>query len=249
MCRLLPRPFNLSVPLRLRKNPFTQEEAKLKAAATKFFVSSPAPDAEFSPALNTLLLKNEPAVRHAVWEAFVNAPIHEALKKSFDENKVRSEDHVSPYTVKTVGTRPAKGWALFIAMHGGGGAPQELNDSQWRHMQIYYRDHPEVGGYRYIALRAPNNEWNGFYTGYVYPLIANLIQQFLLFADVDPDKIFFSWAIPTADMALLLAKNAGSLCRRSRERRRPGRRRFSLNLTQYSYSLAWSGKRTCLWPH
>jgi len=102
---------------------------------------------------------------------------------------VRSGQHVSPYTVKTVGQRPPKGWALFIAMHGGGGAPQELNDSQWRHMQIYYRDHPEVDGYRYLALRAPNNEWNGFYTSYIYPLIANLIEQFLLFGDVDPDKV------------------------------------------------------------
>ena len=84
----------------------------------------------------------------------------------------------------------ANGWALFIAMHGGGGAPQELNDSQWRHMQIYYRDHPEAGGYLYVALRAPDKTWNGFYTGYVYPLIQNLLRQFLLFGDVDPNKRF-----------------------------------------------------------
>ncbi len=57
-------------------------------------------------------------------------------------------------------------------------------------MQIYYRDHPEVGGYCYVALRAPNNEWNGFYTDYIYPLIDNLVRQFLLFGDVDPNKVF-----------------------------------------------------------
>jgi len=79
---------------------------------------------------------------------------------------------------------------LFIAMHGGGGAPQALNDSQWQHMQKYYRDHPEAGGYLYVALRAPNNTWNGFYTDYAYPLMANLVRQFLLFGDVDPDKVF-----------------------------------------------------------
>jgi predicted esterase len=89
-----------------------------------------------------------------------------------------------------VGKRPANGWGLFIAMHGGGGTTQEFNDSQWRRMQTYYRDHPEVGGYIYIALRAPNNTWNGFYTAYTYPLIQNLLKQFMLFADVDPNKKF-----------------------------------------------------------
>lgn len=169
-----------------------KDAARLTAAVTEFFEASADKQAawKFPKWMNALLAKNESAVRRAVWQAYISAPIHQALKTSFNENKVRSEDHVSPYTVKTVGTRPPNGWALFIAMHGGGGAPQELNDSQWRHMQIYYRDHPEVGGYLYLALRAPNNEWNGFYTGYVYPLIANLIKQFLLFGDVDPDKVF-----------------------------------------------------------
>jgi len=57
-------------------------------------------------------------------------------------------------------------------------------------MQSYYRDHPEAGGYIYLALRAPNDTWNGFYDVYVYPLVANLVRQFLLFGDVDPNKVF-----------------------------------------------------------
>jgi hypothetical protein len=57
-------------------------------------------------------------------------------------------------------------------------------------MQIYYRDHPEVGGYIYLALRAPNDAWNGFYADHVYPLIDNLIRQFRLLGDIDPDKVF-----------------------------------------------------------
>jgi len=169
-----------------------KDKAKLQTAVMEFF-SAPADrqaDWKFSKALNAIVLKNESAARQIVWEAYTSAPIHGDLRKSFDENKVRFEDHVSPYTVKTVGKRPPCGWALFIAMHGGGGAPQELNDSQWMKMQRYYRDHPEVGGYRYLALRAPNNEWNGFYASYVYPLIANLVRQFLLFGDVDPNKVF-----------------------------------------------------------
>ncbi len=100
------------------------------------------------------------------------------------------ENYTSAYTVKYVGSRPTNGWALFIAMHGGGNAPKELNDSQWGKMQIYYKDHPEAGGYIYVAPRAPNDTWNGFYDVYVYPLIASLVHQFLIFGDVNPDKVF-----------------------------------------------------------
>src|SRR5262249_9551261 len=71
-----------------------------------------------------------------------------------------------------------------------GNAPQEVNDRQWKQMQSYYKDHPEAGGYLYVALRAPNNEWNGFYADYVYPLIDALILQFRLFAEIDPNKVF-----------------------------------------------------------
>jgi hypothetical protein len=47
-----------------------------------------------------------------------------------------------------------------------------------------------VTGYKYLALRAPNDTWNGFYDDYVPPLVVNLIRQFLLFGDVDPDKVY-----------------------------------------------------------
>src|SRR6185312_10373821 len=130
------------------------------------------------------------AVRHVAWEAYTSAPIHDGLKRDFAAHQARFEKYLSPYTVKAVGERPPNGWALFIAMHGGGGVEKEVNDSQWEIMQHYYKDHPEAGGYLYVALRAPNDTWNGFYDEYVYPLVANLRRQFLLFGDVDPNKVF-----------------------------------------------------------
>ncbi|MEK7678009.1 MAG: transglutaminase domain-containing protein [Verrucomicrobiota bacterium] len=145
---------------------------------------------KFSAGQEQLLRENDPAVRRLAWEAYRSTPIHDALKQDFDAKQVRFEQHLSAYAVKTVGARPANGWALFIALHGGGGAPKTVNDSQWKQMQIYYHDHAEAGGYLYVALRAPNDTWNGFYDVYVYPLIANLIRQFTLFGDVDANKVF-----------------------------------------------------------
>jgi pimeloyl-ACP methyl ester carboxylesterase len=169
-----------------------RDERRLKTALTNYFSAPAATQADwkFSGRLEKLLRNNEPAVRQAAWEVFKYSAVHGDLAADFAAKQVRFEDYLSPYTVKYVGQRPPNGWALFIAMHGGGGAPKEVNDSQWKVMQSHYREHPEAGGYIYVALRAPNDTWNGFYDVYVYPLIANLLHQFIFFADVDPDKVF-----------------------------------------------------------
>ncbi len=139
---------------------------------------------------NELLLTHPNSVRTLAWSRYLISPMGQKRRSDFKKNQVTFQKYLSPYTIKEVGTRPEGGWPLFIAMHGGGGAPQKLNDSQWRHMQIYYKDQSQVTGYKYLALRAPNNTWNGFYDDYVYPLIENLIQQSVVFGDVDPNKVF-----------------------------------------------------------
>jgi predicted esterase len=169
-----------------------RDAAALRTELAKYFVADAAAQAKwkFSRSLEKLLVANEAGVRLVAWDIYRRAQIHAPLKSNFDAHIVTFEQYTSPYTVKTIGQRPVRGWPLFIAMHGGGGAPKSVNDSQWKQMQIYYKDHPECGGYRYLALRAPNDTWNGFYDDYVYPLVDNLIRQFRLFGDIDPDKVF-----------------------------------------------------------
>jgi hypothetical protein len=168
------------------------QRRQIEKAARDYFAASLGERARwrFDAGQDGLLPEHEEEIRDIVWKAYLGAPIHSELKKDFDNKQVRYEKHRSPYTVKQVGKKPPKGWPLFIAMHGGGGAPAEVNDSQWKIMQIYYRDQPAVGGYQYLALRAPNNTWNGFYDDYVPPLIINLIRQTVLFGDVDPDRVY-----------------------------------------------------------
>lgn len=184
-------PPNYALPQTPKPLPARDAQRLTKALAAYFAAEPSSRDKwKFSGRLEKLLQRNEPAVRQLAWEAYCAAPIHAQLRADFDAHVVNSGTNQSPYTVKTVGERPAGGWPLFIAMHGGGGAPKQVNDSQWKQMQGYYRDHPEAGGYLYLALRAPNDEWNGFYADYVYPLIDVLIRQFRLFGDIDPDKVF-----------------------------------------------------------
>jgi len=162
------------------------------ASAAEFFAANEDQRSEwkFSEEANEAYRQHAALLREKIWKTYLESPTGQRFKEDFENNRVKFQEHVSPYTVKEVGSRPEHGWPLFIAMHGGGGAPAEVNDSQWEHMQIYYKDQPDVTGYKYLALRAPNNSWNGFYDDYVYPLIENLIRQFIVNGDIDPNKVF-----------------------------------------------------------
>jgi predicted esterase len=144
---------------------------------------------EFDADSDALLLEHGKVIRKMVWEAYRSGYRPEQMAHDLEADRVTFQEYVSPYVVRKVGARPENGWPLFIAMHGGGGAPKRVNDSQWRVMQHYYRDQNSVEGYLYLAIRAPNDKWNGFYDWYNLRLTENLIRQFLLFEDVNPNKI------------------------------------------------------------
>lgn len=139
------------------------------------------------------MLSKEPvteASAEKAWLAF-KAVEDKELRAEFDSMTVKTSDRLSPYKWRKVGEKPKNGWGLVIAMHGGGGAPKAVNDQQWEGMfNSYYADQPEAGGYIYLALRAPNDEWNGFYDDSISPLIERMIWQFVKYAEVDPSRVY-----------------------------------------------------------
>lgn len=139
--------------------------------------------------LSSMLEEDPGEARQTLWKAYADSFEHAELRADFEVGRVRTEDRESPWLAREVGEKPDGGWPLVIAMHGGGGVPKEFNDSQWQHMFRFYKDHPEVSGYRYLALRAPNDTWNGFYDDAICPLISRLILQQVLCADVDADRV------------------------------------------------------------
>jgi predicted esterase len=176
-----------------KQTSLSDEQRQQIVAAARDYFDAPATDRaalKFDAKLDDLLRTHEADVRQAVWQAYAASKLHTGLKADFGKNQVRNDEHLSQYTVKRVGKQPAAGWPLVIAMHGGGGVAKKVNDSQWATMQKYYRDQAGVEGYLYVALRAPNDKWNGFYDDYVCPLVANLIRQFVLFGEVDANKVF-----------------------------------------------------------
>jgi len=97
-------------------------------------------------------------------------------------------DAVMRYREQTVGARPAGGYPLYIALHGGGGGPPELNDDQWRQMQAYYLASVDAGVY--VAPRGVSDTWDLHFRPASYALYDRLIEDALVFADVDPDRVY-----------------------------------------------------------
>ncbi|MBK8980240.1 MAG: hypothetical protein IPM29_30430 [Planctomycetes bacterium] len=179
------------VGVHVEEQPFAAEADALRLAAEGYFAGSETDRAEqtFPVLADAMLRADEARARRIVWSAWRDAPVHGDALADFRRGRVRTADREARYTVQNVGEPGPAGFGLVIAMHGGGGVPTRVNDQQWQVMRSYYRPHPEVGGYRYVALRAPNDEWNGFYDDAIAPLVAELIRQFVTFGDVDPDRV------------------------------------------------------------
>jgi hypothetical protein len=131
----------------------TEQGKQVAALLTRYFDDAPEKRAEipFDPALDKLVLDNSAAVRKLAWKAYRSGHEARQFEKELNNQRVAHGQYTCPYVVRTIGAMPENGWPLFIAMHGGGGAPPEVNDSQWRVMQHYYRDQPSVEGYLYLA--------------------------------------------------------------------------------------------------
>ena len=76
--------------------------------------------------------------------------------------------------------------SLWISMHGGGGAPAEVNDQQWRNQIRLYAPPEGI----VIAPRAPTNTWNLGHEPHIDRLFDRLIQDFVAVRGVHPDKVY-----------------------------------------------------------
>lgn len=136
---------------------------------------------------------------------------HLALDKGFAEQRVqasflqrqqliaaerKSEIDANAYTLnlseylkileKTFGDEPESGHSLWISMHGGGGAPPEVNDRQWQNQIRLYQ--PEEG--IYIAPRAPTDTWNLWHQSHIDDLFDRLIETYIATRNVNPDRVY-----------------------------------------------------------
>lgn len=91
-----------------------------------------------------------------------------------------------PFWYEVYGDAPAEGHSLWISMHGGGGAPAEVNDQQWENQKRLYQIEEGV----YVAPRAPTNTWNLWHEPHIDALFDQLIQNMIVVEGVNPNRVY-----------------------------------------------------------
>ena len=91
-----------------------------------------------------------------------------------------------PFFYKVFGEKPMSGRSLYISMHGGGGAPKRVNDRQWENQKRLYK--PEEGVY--LAPRAPTDTWNLWHQSHIDQFYNRLIENLIVFEDVNPNRVY-----------------------------------------------------------
>ncbi len=122
-------------------------------------------------------------------QLLVNDHVQQIRRTRADEMKSRkltSGDLQMPFYYTVSGDKPAAGRCLYISMHGGGNAPQQLNDQQWQNQKILYRVPEGV----YCAPRAPTNTWNLWHQAHIDDFFDRLIEDMIAFEGIDPNRVY-----------------------------------------------------------
>ena len=82
----------------------------------------------------------------------------------------------------------SESFPLYLALHGGGGASPEFNNSQWFAMSEYYANAGITG--LYVACRGISDTWDLHFQEDTYPLLDRLIEVMVLLYNADPDRVY-----------------------------------------------------------
>lgn len=128
-------------------------------------------------------------VKASLWEKYLAKAKEDTSRKlQHEERKLILGDKSMRFSLEKRGVQGPSGYPVYIALHGGGGAPAYVNDSQWQHMKIYYRDSVENG--IYIAPRGISDTWNLHFMDESYALYDRLIENLIAYEGADPNRIY-----------------------------------------------------------
>ena len=91
-----------------------------------------------------------------------------------------------PFWWITFGEEPVGGHSLWISLHGGGGAPSEVNDQQWENQKKLYQLEEGI----YVAPRAPTNTWNLWHQSHMDIFLDRLIENMVALHGVNPNRVY-----------------------------------------------------------
>jgi poly(3-hydroxybutyrate) depolymerase len=132
-----------------------------------------------------LMRQEAAAAAKLLWEDHVR--IIRATRAAEMKGRVITDGTLKmPFAYTVFGDKPAKGRSLYISMHGGGGTTKAVNDQQWENQKRLYRPAEGV----YLAPRAPTDHWNLWHEAHIDRMFDRLIEDLIVFEDVDPNRVY-----------------------------------------------------------
>lgn len=129
------------------------------------------------------------AAREQVFEEMREAAQSDEERAEEVKNKsMLFGEAVMRYTLQVIGEESKEGYPVYIALHGGGGAPKEVNDSQWNQMQRYYLSSVKNG--IYIAPRGVRDTWDTHFNPESYPLYERLLENLSIHYNIDTNRVY-----------------------------------------------------------
>ncbi|QZT36840.1 hypothetical protein K5X82_16620 [Halosquirtibacter xylanolyticus] len=112
----------------------------------------------------------------------------ELLKKEWADTTYTFDKYVMPVKVRYF--KPTEGAkSLIISLHGGGSTTKEANDQQWRNQIALYNN---MSNAVYVAPRAAVDAWNMWHQSHVDELLTKIIRSYVLFDQVDPNRVYIT---------------------------------------------------------
>ncbi len=118
---------------------------------------------------------------HASW-------IRETRAEEIENRVIELGDLKMPFFYKLFGDDLCEKRSLIISMHGGGGAPSRVNDRQYENQKRLYNLNEGL----YLAPRAPTDTWNLWHQSHIDEFFARLIEDLIVFENVDPDRVYLT---------------------------------------------------------
>lgn len=138
------------------------------------------------PFAHVALTKDDAAeAARLLWQAHV-AQVRQSRTEETKSGELKAGDLTMRFAYEVFGEIPKSGRSLFISLHGGGGAPAEVNDRQWENQKTLYRLEEGV----YLVPRAPTNTWDLWHQAHIDGLFDRLIENLIVLENVDPNRVY-----------------------------------------------------------
>jgi pimeloyl-ACP methyl ester carboxylesterase len=158
-------------------------EELTKYIATDSDQRQPMPSQGFTT--TALTRQDADQAKKLLWQDHV-ARIKTSRAKEMEARELKDGELKMPFFYKVFGDKPAGGRSLYISMHGGGGAPPRVNDRQWENQKRLYTLEEGV----YLVPRAPTNSWNLWHQAHIDGMFDRLIENLIVFEDVNPNRVY-----------------------------------------------------------